>query len=310
MLHTQLGTAETYRAAYPQAQVHQTHALHLYDPEKHRVLALRFGNDPAVTALAGSGWRLWLTGWPDQAVEQTARALVHAETLAHPFSLAIAWFSVALVRQGRGELSVALEAAQRLRTIAHEQGFSLYEALGMMTQGSVLVQRDEVAPGYTLLTTGLAQYRQLGSQASLTYFLSFLAEIHLRQGQIADGLAVVAEASRLSATHFDCFWEAELHRQRGNFLLAQTDPQHSAPGTAVTDAEACFQQALAIARHQGAKALELRAAVSLSRLWLAQDQPDAAQALLAEICDWFTEGADTADVQAAKALLTRCQPGI
>jgi predicted ATPase len=306
LLHTQLGTAETYRAAYTQAQVHQTHALHLYDPEKHRALALRFGNDPAVTALAASGWRLWLTGWPDQAAEQTARALAHAETLEHPFSLAIALVSVAMVRQGRGEFSAALASAQRLRTVGHEQGFKLYEALGTMAHGSVLMQRDELAAGWTLLTTGLAQYRHLGSQASLTFFLSFLAETHLRQGQVAEGREVIAEALRLTDTNFDRFWEAELHRQQGNLLLAQTPPQHSAPGPEIADAEACFQQALAIARQQGAKALELRAAMSLSRLWLAQDQPHAAQGLLAEIYGGFTEGLETADLQAAQDLLARC----
>jgi predicted ATPase len=73
-------------------------------------------------------------------------------------------------------------------------------------------------------------------------------------------------------------------------------------------AEACFQQALAIARQQGAKALELRAAMTLSRLWLAQDQPDAAQGLLAETYGGFTEGLDTADLQTAQDLLARCQP--
>jgi predicted ATPase len=306
LLHTQLGTAETYRAAYTQAQVHQTHALHLYDPEQHRALTLRFGHDPAVTALAASGWRLWLTGWPDQAAEQTARALAHAETLAHPFSLAIALFSVAMVQQGRGEFSAALESAQRLRTVGYEQGFVLYEALGTMIQGSVLVQCDGLASGWTLLTTGLAHYRHLGSQASLPFFLSFLAETHLRQGQVAEGLTVVVEALRLTDTNFDRFWAAELHRQQGHLLLAQTPPRHGGPGTAVADAEACFQQALAIARQQGAKALELRAAMSLSRLWLAQDQPDAAQGLLADIYGWFTEGLDTADLQAAQDLLARC----
>jgi DNA-binding winged helix-turn-helix (wHTH) protein/predicted ATPase len=306
LLHTQLGTAETYRAAYTQAQDHQTHALYLYEPEKHRALALRFGSDPAVTALAASGWRLWLTGWPDQAAEQTARALAHAETLEHPFSLAIALLGVAMVQQSRGEFSAALASAQRLRTVGHEQGFKLYEALGTMTQGSILVQCDELASGGSLLTTGLAQYRHLGCQASLPFFLSFLAETSLRQGQIAEGLAVVAEALRRSDTHFGRFWAAELHRQQGTLLLAQTPPRQSAPGTAVADAEACFQQALAIARQQGAKALELRAAMSLSRLWLAQDQPDAAQGLLADIYGGFTEGWETADLRAAQDLLARC----
>jgi DNA-binding winged helix-turn-helix (wHTH) protein/predicted ATPase len=303
LVHTQLGTAEAFRGAYIQAQEHQTHVLRLYNPERHRSLALQFGNDPAVTTLAGAGWRLWLTGLPDQAAEQTARALAYAETLEHPFSLAIALFSVALVRQGRGELSAALESAQRLRTVGHEQGFRLYEALGTMMQGSVLVQRGELAHGQTLLTTGLAQYRHLGCQSSLTFFLSFLAETHLRQGQAAEGLAVVAEALRLTDSNFDRFWEAELHRLRGDLLLAQTEPRHSASGTAVADAEACFQQALAVAQQQGAKALELRAALSLSRLCQAQAQHAAARALLARIYGSFTEGFDTADLQAARAML-------
>jgi DNA-binding winged helix-turn-helix (wHTH) protein/tetratricopeptide (TPR) repeat protein len=191
--------------------------------------------------------------------------------------------------------------------VAHQLGQEL--RLELLTEVQVqqyVAQCDELVSGWTLLTTGLAHYRHLGCQASLPFFLSFLAETHLRQGQVAEGLAVIAEALRLSNTNFDRFWEAELHRQQGNLLLAQTHPRQSLPGPAVADAEACFQQALAIARQQGAKALELRAATSLSRLWLAQDQPDAAQGLLADIYGWFTEGLQTADLQAAQDLLARC----
>jgi DNA-binding winged helix-turn-helix (wHTH) protein/predicted ATPase len=306
MLHTQLGTAETYRAAYTQAQAHQTHALQLYDAEKHRALAVQFGCDPAVVALGASGLRLWLTGWPDQAAAQTARALARAETLAHPLSLAIALTSVAKVQLGLGECSAACEAAQRLRTMGEEQGFQQYAALGMMTQGSVLAQRGEFASGCTLLTTGLAQYRQLGCQASLTFFLSFLAEAYLRQGQVAAGLAVVADALRLTATHFDRCWDAELHRQRGNLLLAQTAAPQHASGPVMTDAEACFQQALTLARQQGARALELRAAISLSHVWRAQGQHGAAHELVARCYDAFSEGFDTADLRTARDLLRGC----
>jgi predicted ATPase len=249
---------------------------------------------------------LWLTGWSEQAAAQTARALTRAETLAHPFSLAIALTSVAKVQLGRGECSAAFEAAQRLHTVGCEQGFRQYEALGMMTQGCALAQRGALAPGCTLLTTGLAQYRQLGCQASLTFFLAFLAETYLRQGQVAAGLAVVADALRLTATHFDRFWDAELHRQRGNLLLAQTAPPQSASGTAMTDAEACFQQALTLARQQGARALELRAALSLSRVWCAQGQHGAAHELVARCYDAFSEGFDTADLHTARDMLTGC----
>ena len=157
------------------------------------------------------------------------------------------------------------------------------------------------AESLALLTAGLAQYRARSTPILLPFFLSFLATAALRQGQSADALHVIDEALRLTATNFDCFWEAELHRLRGELLLLQAG--NKPLGTGQGTAAACFQQALAIARQQGAKALELRAAISLSRLWQTQGQHDAARALLAEMYGWFTEGFDTADLQEARALL-------
>jgi predicted ATPase len=306
LLHAQLGTAETWRGAYTQAQAHQTHALRLYDPERHRLLAATFGSDPVVTTLAVSGYRLWLTGWPEQACEQAARALAHAGTLTYTYSLAVALASVMSVRLWRGELTTAWEAAQRLGTVGRELGFPFYEAVSTLGQGGVLVQRGELAPGWTLLTTGLAQYRRLGCQAHLPRYLAYLAEACLRRGEVAEGLAVVAEALQLTATNFDRYWEAELYRLRGDLLLAQTGPCHPAPEPTATAAETCFQQALALAQQQGAKALELRAALSLSRLWQAQAQHTAARTVLARSYGWFTEGFETADLQAARAVLEAC----
>jgi predicted ATPase len=184
---------------------------------------------------------------------------------------------------------------QRLVPLGRAQGFVLPEVWGVLTEGCFLVQRDELAHGVECLTTGLAQYRAIGGQLLLPFFLAGLAEAAMRRGQVADGLHTVAEALRLTATNFDCFWEAELYRLRGELLLAQC------PGPA--EAETCFQQALDIARRQEAKALELRAAMSLSRLWPAQGKHDAARTLLVGTYGWFTEGFDTADLQAARALL-------
>jgi predicted ATPase len=113
----------------------------------------------------------------------------------------------------------------------------------------------------------------------------------------------LAQRVRLTATNFDRFWEAELHRLRGELLLLQAGNKPLGKDQGTAAAAACFQQALDIARQQGAKALELRAAMSLSRVWQAQGKPDAARALLAEIYGWFTEGFDTADLQEARALL-------
>jgi predicted ATPase len=189
-----------------------------------------------------------------------------------------------------------------------EQGFVYYEVVGTLLQGSVWVQSGEPERGLALLTTGLAQYRHLGSQASLPVYLVFLAEAYLQQGQVEAGLSVIGEAVQLTETHFARFWAPEIYRVKGELLLAQAGQGHTDTGPEAAAAEACFQQALAIARQQGAKALALRAATSLSRVWLAQDQPDAAQGLLAELYGGFTEGLDTVDLQEAQDLLARCHP--
>jgi predicted ATPase len=136
--------------------------------------------------------------------------------------------------------------------------------------------------------TGLKLYRP--------YFLGLLAEASGQAGQAEAGVTVVTEAlTRVAATEVR-WWEAEVHRLRGALLLQLPLPD-------VGQAEACFQQALDVARRQQAKALELRATLSLSRLWQQQGKREAAQQVLAPVYGWFTEGLDTADLQAAKALL-------
>ena len=178
----------------------------------------------------------------------------------------------------------------------------------MLLQGSVWTQSGELERGLSLLTTGLAQYRRLGYQFALPVYLTCLAEAHLRRGHVQEGLAVIGEAVQLTETNFARFWTAEVHRLRGELLLAQADQVCTATAPAIATAEACFQQALAIAREQGAKALELRAAISLSRLWLTQDKATAAHEILAGCYHGFSEGFETADLQTARSVLARCQP--
>jgi predicted ATPase len=197
--------------------------------------------------------------------------------------------------------------AQRLVDVGRKYDFVVFEAVGMIIQGSVWVQDGERDRGLTLLTTGLARYRHLGSAASVPFFLTFLAQAHLQLGQVEAGLAVIEEAVQLTETSFVRFWTAEVYRLQGELLLAQAGQARPATGPEIATAEACFQQALDIAQQQGAKALELRAAISLSRVWLAQDEHAAAHELLARCYNWFSEGLDTADLQTAKSLLERCQ---
>ena len=230
LLHTQLGIAETFRGAHARAEEHYTQTLALYDPAAHRSLLLVYGEDPAVNALGVFGLSLWLTGRPEQAWSCVQRAVAYAETLAQPFALISALFDAVVLHQLRGDLDTAWALSERLVALGREQSFVLYETGGVIIQGCILLQRGDVAHGMALLTTGLAQHRNLGAQLHLPFFLSFLAEAHLRCDQVEDGLHVIHEALRLTATNFDCFWEAELHRLRGALLLAQAGTRLSTKG--------------------------------------------------------------------------------
>jgi predicted ATPase len=148
----------------------------------------------------------------------------------------------------------------------------------------------------TQLRQGLDAYRATGAAFQRPHFLSMLAEVHRSLGQPEAGLTALREALTLVEKTGERYYEAELHRLQGELLLQQAAPE-------VSHAETCFQQALDMARGQQAKSLELRAAMSLSRLWQQQGKRQEARTLLAGVYHWFTEGFDTADLQEAKALL-------
>ena len=163
-------------------------------------------------------------------------------------------------------------------------------------RGWALAMQGQGAEGLTQLRQGLDAYRATGAEFQRPHFLSMLAEVHRSLGQPEAGLTALSEALALVETTGERYYEAELHRLKGELLLQQAAPE-------VSHAETCFQQALDIARRQQAKSLELRAAMSLGRLWQQQGKRQEAQALLAGVYHWFTEGFDTADLQEAKALL-------
>ena len=215
---------------------------------------------------------------------------------------------------------------QQLSALASEHGLPDYTPVANILQGAILMECGELERGRALLTTGLSQYRATQRQLFLPFFLSFLAEATLRQGQIEEGLATVTEALRLTETNLDRFWEAETYRLKGELLLqsgvqslesrVKKSPKFKvqSPKSAKTksqilnsksqeEAEACFLQAIAIAQQQGAKSLELRAVMSLARLWQQQGKTAEAHKLLFEIYHWFTEGFDTKDLREAKILL-------
>src|SRR4029453_5101542 len=165
-------------------------------------------------------------------------------------------------------------------------------------RGGRLTEQGQVEEGIAHMRQGMVAWQATGAEADHPYYLALLAEVYGKAGRAEEGLHVLAEALAVMDTIGERYYAVELYRLKGALLLAQT-----APGPQWLEAEKHFRQALAIARHQQAKSLELRAAMSLSRLWHQQGRHTDAYDLLASIYGWFTEGFDTTDLQEAKALL-------
>jgi class 3 adenylate cyclase/predicted ATPase len=286
------------------------------DSQRHRSRAGLYGAAPRVSCLSYAALTLWVLGHADQALARSREALTLAQELSHPFSLAFALEMAAWLHQFRQEGHVTQERAEALIALSTAQGFTLYQALGMLLQGWALAQHGRVEEGIVRIGQGLAARRTTGAELKRPYYLVLLAEAYGKAGQVEAGLRVLAEAGRLVHTTGEHRAEAELSRLQGELLLQKAAGRGSARTRSVaaaavpeadqpllSEAETCFRQALDVARRQQAKSLELRAALSLARLWQQQGQRAEARALLAPLYGWFTEGFDTADLQEAKALL-------
>jgi predicted ATPase len=263
---------------------HMEHTMALYDPEQHHGLAYRYGGiDPGVGGFGVYAWALWLRGYPAQA------RTLHYDTL---------------LCQLRRDAPTARDQADAAITVATAQSFALARASGLIMHGWAIAVQEHSREGLVQIRQGLDMYRSTGAEYQRPHYLTLLAEASGLLGQPEGGLAALEEALTLIEKTGERYYEAELHRQRGELLLLREAQSHSAQGSREQhEAERCFQQALDVSRQQQAKSLELRAAMSLARLWQQQGKRDEARALLAPIYGWFTEGFDTADLQEAKVLL-------
>jgi predicted ATPase len=271
--------------------------MKLYDPQRHRThAALYSGHDPGVCCRMQAAHSLWLLGYPDQAVVSIQAALALAQQLAHPLSFTMALRWAAVLHHLRREAPQTRTHAEAAITMAIDQEFPQQVAIATPLRGWALAAKGQGEEGIAQIRQGLAAYRAMGVTMDRPEHLAMLAEASAQVGQITEGLVALAEALAMLDQSDMRLWEAELYRLRGELLLQQTVAQPE-------EAEVCFQQALAVARRQQAKSLELRAAMGLSRLWQHQGKRAEACELLAPIYGWFTEGFDTADLQEAKALL-------
>jgi class 3 adenylate cyclase/predicted ATPase len=294
--HSALGLTWLCLGALPTAHQHLEAGIALYMPDQRRTPVFRIGQDPGVACRLYVAATLWFLGYPEQALARLHEALALAHELSHPYSLGWALCWATFMSQFRRDVSVVHEHAEATVALSTEQGFPLWVALGTILRGWALAMQGQGEAGMTQVHQGIAAWRATGAALFVPYLCTVLADVCDHLGHTEDGLHALAEAHTLVEQHEERWWEAEISRLRGVVLLQQT-------GTPQAEAEAWLQRALDVARRQEAKALELRAAMSLSRLWQQQGKHTEAQALLAPIYDWFTEGFDTADLQEAKALL-------
>ena len=279
------------------ARAHLEQGKKLYDPQRHRThAALYSGHDPGVCCRMQSSHALWVLGFPDQAVASIQAALALAQQLGHPMSLCMALRWAAVFHYLRREAPPTQARAEAAVIMATDHGFPEQVALVMPLQAWALAATSQGEEGIAQIRPGLAASQATEVTRDRSDCLALLAETFAQVGQITKALEALAEGLATVAKSRIRWWEAELYRLRGELLLRQTGAQPE-------EAEVCFQQALAVARRGQAKSWELRAAMSLSRLWQRQGKHAEALDLLAPIYGWFTEGFDTADLQEATALL-------
>jgi predicted ATPase len=280
-----------------EGRAHYDQAIALYDPAAHRPLAARFSTDIGVTILSYRSLALWTLGYPESALADAEHALGDARKIgqAATFLLALGGAGVWILMLC-GNYAAATAQANELVALAVEKGAALWKALGILEQGRLLVLTGKASDAVQMMNSGIAAYRSTGATTWMPWHLSFLASAYGELGQFDDAWRCIGEALTAVETTKERWCEAEVNRIGGEIALKSSEPD-------VVKAEAYFERALSVARQQQAKSWELRAAMSMARLWRDQGKVQQARELLAPVYGWFTEGFDTRDLKEAKALL-------
>lgn len=261
-----------------------------------RHLIAQYGEDPLVVCQMYAAVADWLLGYPERALRRVEAGLRRAEDLAQPFGLAQIRWAGLVVAQGRGDPAAVAAQAEHLIRLCESEDIGFWLAGGHILQGWAMAEQGQPEAGIDAIQQGLEGWAASGSALIRPYNLALLAEAEARRGRIEEALRVVAEAIETAQATGERWYEAELHRLRAVLLLQGGDSE-------TAEAEAGLLRALALAREQGARALELRAALSLAGLWSGQGRRSEAWGLLAPVYGGFTEGFDTADLRSARALL-------
>jgi class 3 adenylate cyclase/predicted ATPase len=283
--HRIVGTSLLYIGDLAQARIHLDRAVALYDPVAHRPLATRFGQDVRMSILLRRSLTQWSLGYPDAAL-----AIGHATTLF--FALFGRWWTHTFC----GNYFEATALADELVAFADEKGAVFWKAVGTLEKGWLCALTGKASIAIQIMPATISAQRLAGQALHVPLSLSMLANAYAQFGRLDDALRCIAEAIALMKTTEERWCEPQVYHSAGEIARMSSEPD-------VTKAEAYFDRALAVAREQQAKSWELRAAMSMARLWRDQGKHQLARELLAPVYGWFTEGFDTLDLRQAKALL-------
>jgi predicted ATPase len=292
--HRAVGVMSFYYGSYLAAREHFLKGITLYDAEVHGAHALRYEHDPGATCLAYAARTLWVLGYPNQAAKLADEAITVARATSHVPSVVEATTWRAEIALSRQEFRSARELAAAALARATEHGLPLWTGLAAAMHGLNSCREGQSADGIAQIRDGLVMLAD--NKLWYLYGLGMLAEGLGRGGQPQQALAALDEALEIAQASEVSYWDAALHRLKGELIPAKNGADSFA-------AEACFYKAIEIAQAQSARSLELRAATSLARLWLDQGKRAEAHDLLTPVYGWFTEGLETADLKDARALL-------
>jgi predicted ATPase len=294
--HWHLGYIHFGLGEYARSRRHLRHVISSYDPAvHHRPSVTLRGSDPGVSALAYDACCLWCLGYPEQAEARSLEALALTRRLDHAFSLAdVLCFAGCVFNELRRQPQEARDHGDELAKLSEKMGFRSFWGTGACYRGAALAQLGQLKEGISQMHEGLAFRESLDTGCFATGILGALAEAQAAAGIPEDGLVSLSQALRFMEETDERYCAPELHRIEGQLRLMIGDEGA---------AEASYQKAIAIARRMEARSWELRAATDLAKLWQSQGRAGKARELLAGIYGWFTEGFDTPDFQAAKAVL-------
>ncbi len=313
--HFALGASLFYVAEFAAARDHLEDCIRRYDPEQHHFLASMYGQDLGVLSYIYLAWVLWHLGAPDQARQRMSEGLALARQLNHSYSLAAVHAFAAWLHYLLREVPAAQAEAEAAMAISTTQGFPFWITAGMICRGWALAEQGQAEEGIAQIRQGLAIHEQTGALVGRPADIALIARIQGEYGDAEQGLVVLEDAFSVLRDTGERAYEAHLYVVKGTLTLQKfqvsgsefqvpPNPQPLTPSThAEAEAEACFSKALELARQQQAKAWELRASMSLARLWQQQGKRHEAHALLSGIYGQFSEGFETVDLQEAQALL-------